>query len=152
MTNNVDKFVHLPKGGYILTGVDYQLGRDITPENDCVTRRELLLDWHENAVGSMLTRTMTKEFDNPKDIRISKMSFDDFADIVSFVHGDKNALMNGKLCVIRNLVQYVAEGPSGLGYDFPDVPKVVLHLTDGVILFLGITSNMNAKVVYKSKR
>lgn len=152
MTNNADKFVHLPKGGYILTAVDYQLGRDVTPPNDCLRRRELLLDWHENATGTMIMSTLSEEFDNPKDIKINKMSLDDFANLVSYVHGNIDQLKDGKLCVIRNIIEYVAEGCSGLGYTFPEVPKAVLHLTDGVILFLGITSNMNAKVVYKSKR
>lgn len=151
MTNTADKpkFVHLPKPGYVLTGAGYQLGEDVS---DCNYRRRFMLDWHENATGVMLMSCYSKDFDNPKDIRISKMSFNDFVNIVCFVHGDADALQQGKLCVVRNLIDYVAEGREALGYEYPSIDKAVLHLTDGVILFLGITSNMNAKVVYKSKQ
>ena len=80
---------------------------------------------------------------------------------LDYVHGDIKDLLNGKMCVIRDLLLYpITTGTAWWmdnkpTYYYADlmkgcIEKYVLHLTDGgVLIIIGITPNRNAKVVYK---
>lgn len=79
---------------------------------------------------------------------------------LSFAHGDIHQLLAGKMCVVRGLLLFpIASGEAWWKNDTPYyyadltkgcVDKYVLHLCDGgVLIIIGVTSNCNAKVVYK---
>ena len=81
--------------------------------------------------------------------------------LFSFVHGNCEQLLNGKMCVVRDLLLYpITSGNAWWRDDKPTyyyadlmkgcIEKYVLHLVDGgVLIITGITPNRNAKVVYK---
>lgn len=76
------------------------------------------------------------------------LSVKDF-DQLCFVHGTKKDLLEGKRCVIRDLVQC----PNENGYWSHTKEKVCFHLEEGgVLLYIGYTVNGNAIVVYKNKK
>lgn len=79
---------------------------------------------------------------------------------LSFAHGDISQLLAGKMCVVRGLLLFpMASGEAWWKNDKPyyyadlmkgHIEKYVLHLCDGgVLIIIGVTSNCNAKVVYK---
>lgn len=90
-------------------------------------------------------------------IEISKKDIQNF----SFAHGNIEQLLNGKMCVVRELLLYpITSGKAWWldnkpTYYYADlikgcIEKYVIHLIDGgVLIIIGITPNRNVKVIYK---
>lgn len=121
------------------------------------TRKYVLDGYMEKEWDIFVPYTTTKAYLS-KDIGVT-VSKDDLKHF-SYAHGSYKELLAGKVCVIRGMsIHPWAHGcmwwDDNKDYYYPDIfeespEKYVLHLVDGgVLIFIGKTSNLNNKVVYK---